>query len=640
LERSTAATDLGMLSTVGELTRVRPLTHAFNWWFAALLGGTRDAAATVAAWQPIVTSVLLVLVLYGLVVTLTGDHRVASATGLLLAMTPAHAVYTGLGFLEHRSYQYFWLLLLAASLAWLAVDCGRRLAEDSQSGQEERAAVTAHATAPRSWAVAGVLALAVAASAHAWGGSPLTFVPVAAYFAIRVVQDTRRSIPALQANAPALGGVVVGSGLAVLAHVQWGWHDSIAATVPALVALGAVAVAVLATAWLRLDRSVGGLLATEALILGVGGVLFALLRPGDISRLQERSDALFGRNTAVETMSLFNADQFVIFGPLAQIGIGFYLALLPLGAATYYVYREYDPGWLVVTCFGWYYLVLAAIQARFTAQFAIFCAIFGGAGLVSLLSAVELARRPSLFDRDGSLTGPPLQLPDTPAKGGYLAGVIIAVLVLNLIFVPTLLGQTQYAGDQFDAATVIDDHAVEFDRAHPANFVLSEWGENRMYNYFVSGESAGYGYARSTHEEFITGTAPDGWFEDFSGRVGYVVLTDRDAPEETVHGQLFDLETEGLAHYQLLYASDDVRAFAVVDGATIEATAETNETVRATSAVAVGDRQFTYERTATAGGNGTAEIRVAYPGEYEVGSATVTVTEQAVLDGERVRAER
>ncbi|MFC7058367.1 hypothetical protein [Halovenus salina] len=112
LEQSTGLTDFGMLGTVGDLTRRRPLTHAFNWWFTELLGGTPDAASMVAAWLPIVASVFLAIVLYSLVVTLSMDHRIAVATLLFLALTPVHTIYTALGSLNTAH------ISISGSLRW------------------------------------------------------------------------------------------------------------------------------------------------------------------------------------------------------------------------------------------------------------------------------------------------------------------------------------------------------------------------------------------------------------------------------------------------------------------------------------------------------------------------------------------
>ena len=636
LEHGTGPADLGMFATVGEQTRIRPLSHWLNWWFTELLGGTADAAGTVAALQPIVASVLLAVVIYGLVVTLTADHRIALTAVVLFAMTPVLVVYTALGFLEHRPYQYLWLGLIVFALVWLAVDLSRH----RRTGH--RRPERAHARNPRAWAVAILLAVSVAAMAHTWGGSPLSFVPVALYFALRVVADCRAKLNPLLANAPALVGVGVGSLLAIAMHLRWGWHEPIAVTVPAALAGGGLAVAALATLWLRLDRSPKGLLAAEGVIGAVGTALFWQLRPEDVARLQQRSSALFDRDTATEATSLLTTEHAVVLGPLFQIGVGFYFAVIALGLATYYVSREYQPAWLVVVCFTWFWLALAAIQARFAAQLAILCAGLGGVGIVYALSRVDLVREPTIFDRRG-LEGPPLELPTTGRAGAYLVGTVAFILLFNLIFVPTLLGQTQHSEEQFTAAMTIDGHADSLEAEHP-EFVLSRWGDNRMYNYFVSGESQSYGYAMSNHEPFIASGDPDAEYERLAGRVGYVVLLDIDEeiPPEATHSKLFDefgAGNESVAHYQLLYTAEDVRAFALVEGAVINTTAEPGTNVTAGTDVTVANESFAYERTGTATDDGAVRIRVAYPGEYEVGDETITVTEREVYGGADVTVE-
>jgi len=629
LAAADGALDAGMAARVGELTRIRPLTHALNWWFAELFG-----ADLVAAVAPLVASSLLALLLYGLVYRLTVDHRIALAAVLLLALMPVHVVYTAVGFLEHRPYQYLWIGLMTYAIGWLAVD----VVERHRRGEDKPG--LAHARSRGAWAVAGLLAFAVAAIAHTWGGSPLSFVPIGIYVGFRVVADCREGIDPLFANAPALGGLTLGSLLALAAHLRWGWHESIAATVPVGVALGAVAVAVLAHLWARADLPAAGLLGAEAAVGVVAALLFQQLRPGDVARLQQRSGEFFNRETATETASLFSPDQAIIFGPLGQIGLGFYLALPVLLFLTYHVARNYEPGWLAAVSFAWFYLVIASVQVRFAAQFGILCAVFGAVGLLSLLAAVDLVRPVSLFDREGP-AGRALELPETATVGGYLVGALALVLLLNVIFVPSLLAQIQYSDEQVEAMEVIDDHAAEHNRTYPGNFVLSDWGDNRMYNYFVSGESRGYGYARSSYEPFISDTDPDARFQQFNGRVGYVVMTDIDAPDRSVQAKLFDEFGGGddsAAHYQLIHSGDDVRAFAVVDGADVQTRAEPGTNVTARTTVERAGEQFAYRRTATAGEGGTARIRVAYPGEYDVGGETVTVTEADVYEGATVSA--
>lgn len=633
LDRSNGVTDLSMLAQIGDLTASRPLTHALNWWFAELLGGTPGAADTVAAWAPILLTVALGIVLYALVVVLTDDHRIALASLVLLALTPVHAVYTALGFLEHRPYQYLWLALLVLALVWLAIDVRRR-----QQNADGRTAALAHLRSLRSWAVAGGLAFAVAASAHAWGGSPLTFVPVALYLGFRPTADVRANVAPLPALAPTLAGVGAGSLVAALLHVQFGWHESIAVTTPLLVTGGGVSVALFATVWRRFDLPIAGLTVTEGVLAVAGILLYRQLRPGDVSRFRERADALFGRESATETSSLFATDAGVLLEPLSQLGLGFFLALVPLGVATWYVYREYHPGWLVVVPFTWYYLVLAAIQIRFGAQFAIFIVVFGGIALVYLLGSIDLVREPRLFSAPSARDRLTVELPDDATRGAYLAGAVGLLLLFNLIFVPTLLAQTQYSDDKVGAMATIDTHAD--DHQH-TEFVLSRWGENRMYNYFVSGESRGYGYARSNYESFVVAENPESWYDRLEGRTGYVVLDvlDEELPETSVYTRLFEKFGAGedaVAHYQLLYSGENARAFVVVPGATITTTADPGTNVTASTDVTTAGESFTYERTATANEDGQVTIRVAYPGEYEVGSETVQVTDSDVLDGTQV----
>ena len=628
LEAASGPADLSMLAVVGEQTRIRPLTHALNWWLAELIG-----ADLVAAWLPVVFAVCLAGVVYALVVRLTADRRIGLAAVLLLAVTPVHVTYTDLGFLEHRAHQYLWLGLLTYALVWLATDLTDRLdADHDRPGWS-------HARSPRAWAIAGLLAAAVAATAHAWGGSPLSFVPVAAYLAVRALADVRRGVSALPANAPAIGGLAAGAGLATIAHVRWGWHESIAAVTPTLVAVGGLVVMTAGSLWHRIDRPATWLAGLEVAVALVGAVAFRRLRPDDFARLQRRAtDSFIGRESAIETGSLFATEQAVIMGPLWQIGIGFYLGLVPLAVATWYGYRRYEPGWLVLATFWWLWLAFAAVQTRFAAQFAMFAAVFGAVGLVYLLGALDLVRDLDLFG-DGP-DGPALVWPGRSGKTGYLALVVVAVLLVNLIFAPTLLAQTQYSDDQVEAALAIDDHADAHDRAYPQSRVISQWGDQRMYDYVVSGESRSYD--RTIYDEsFVTATDPDAWAES-RGNVGYVVVLDRAFPAETAPAQLFEAyglgDDDGLARYQLVADGESARAFALVEGAVIEANVTPNASVTAETELTVGGEQRTYARTGTADGDGVVRLRVAYPGEYTIGTTTVTVMPSDVEDGAVVPA--
>jgi dolichyl-diphosphooligosaccharide--protein glycosyltransferase len=668
--RATGIFDVGLFADMGGAASTRPLSHAINWWVTVLVGGV-EAAPMVAAWLPVVAAVLLGYVVYRLAWLLTGDVRVALAAVLFYGLAPVNVVYTSVGFLDHQAHQYLWLGLLILALTTLAGDVARRSRSTSPA-----AAARAHAGTPTMWVVAAGLAVTVAASAHLWGGSPLTFIPVAAVVGFRVALDVRHNGSPMYGNAPLVAGLAGGAGLALAAHQWLGWHETIAAITPLLVAGGALAIVTTGEVWRRTDLAAVGLVGIEV-IVAIGGLLaYRTLRPQDVARFRTRAADLFFREGATETASLFSPDFAVVFGPLLQLGLGFYFAVVVLAVATWAVARQYEPGWLVLVCFGWYYTLLATIQVRFAGQLAIVIAPFAGIGLVYLLAAVDIARpvdvlgransagdttetpRPqrssgensggSLLDRikdtDDTREVTTLRLPTDNRTRAYLVAAVALVLLFNLILVPPLVGQTTHDQAQFEAAQTIDSHADSVAREYPANFVLSQWGDNRMYNYFVSGEAQSYEYAQSNHAAFLAGADPGSWYDQFEGRVGYVVLTDREGtfPANTTYTALYNgrgigtNNTTATGHYQLLASADGVRTFAVVPGAIIEVTGSDGERVTATTTVQVGNENHTYTRSAPVS-NGTATVRVAHSGEYTVGNQIVTVTDKDVTRGNRTQ---
>jgi len=646
LADSSGISDFGVLVDAPRgVTGVRPFSHATNWVVAELLGGGPWAAETVAIWFPIVASVALGAVIYKLAVLLTRDVRIGLASVLVFAVTPVHATYTGLGFFDHNAHQYFWLGVTLLTLGWLAVDLQQRVAERD----DRREAVVSHLRSPPTWVAAVVFGFSVAAGTHAWGGSPLLLVPLAGYIGLRVALDVRTALSPLLSNLPILIGVGLGSLLSALLHFRWGWHSGFVSITPTLVFGSGVVVAALGELWRRRELDYRGLLVGEGVVAVSVLVVFRWLRPEDWARALQRADALFFREGATETVSLFSTEYAVLLGPLYQFGIGFYLALAMLGWVGVVVARRYEPGWLLLGAYSGFLLVLAGIQVRFAGQLAIPFSILGGVGVVYLFSAVDLARPPVPLAEEGVSTAldergsiPSLSLPDRH-KTVYVVGLGMLIFGISLIFVPGFAAQIDYSGPQASALEAVDDHATEFDREYPANFVLSEWGENRMYNHFVNGESRSYGYAQNNFRDFQSGSDPDGWYSQFDGRVGYVVVTevDADIPAESTQNQLLanlgagGNGTEALSHYQLLSVDEDrsAAAFAVVPGATITAAGEPGETVNVSTEVSVDDTSFSYEHEVTIGDNEQVEVIVPYAGEYSVGSERVEITETDVLNG-------
>ncbi|WP_121741152.1 MFS transporter [Natronorubrum halophilum] len=651
LAESASPTDIGMLAEMppGALSR-RPLTHALNWWIATLFGGDQWAAELVATWLPVAATLALGVVVYALAVVVTRDVRVGIASVVLLAVAPVHAVYTQVGFLEHRLHQYFWLGVTLLTLAWLAVDLTRR-----RESMDARTAVREHLGSPMTWISAVVLGVALGVSVHLWGGSPLVFIPLAVYIGLRAAVDARERISPTLANLPVLVGLGIGSGLSVWLHANWGWRLAFVAYTPVLVLGGAVAVLALGDLWRHLEVRTGGLVALEAGVAGL--VLYALrrLRPENWADARGRADDLLFRDGATETASLFTVDYAVIFGPLIQIGVGFYLGLAVLVWAVWIASRRYEPAWVLLAVYASVFMVFAAIQVRFAAQFVIPLSVLGGFGFVYALSVIDLARRPLPLRggtgqarpvaTDGGNDTRSIALPDG-RKAAYILGIGLLVCGMSLLYVPGLSGQITHDDGQYEAVVAIEEHAAETDRAYPQSFVLSEWGDNRMYNYFVSGESQRYDYAMSNYDDFRSGDDPDGHYEQFEDRVGYVVVTevDGDAPAESAQVRLLeDLGAGGdggdaLAHYQLLSVDDErsAAAFAVVPGATIDAPGEPGDTVDVRTDVSVGDESFAYEREVPVGEDGRLEVTVPYAGAYSVGDERVDVSETDVMNGSRI----
>ena len=645
LAESSGPTDIGLITNLpsGAASR-RPLTHVTNWFVAELLGGDQWAADMVAAWLPVVGALALGVVIYMVAVVVTRDVRVGLAALVLFAFTPVHAVYSGVGFLEHRLHQYFWMGVGLMALAWLAVDLTRNRARAASIEE----AVQAHLSRPITWAVAVVLGVSLGLYAHTWGGSILLFIPISGYVALKVVMDVRDGVPPAWANVPLIAGIGVGGVLAAFFHFTWGWHETFMGVVPLLVLGGSIGVVGLGELWRRTRWSIHALVGTQVAVGVAGLVGFRTVRPGEWGQLTERADDLLFREGAVEATSLFEPELAYLLGPVAQIGVEFYIALVFLGWAVWLVTREYQPVWLLLSVYSIFWLVMAAFQGRFAAQLAVAMSVFAGLGFIYLLSWVELARVPAVYNEDaggrlamadgGERGWNDLQIPGEAKTLVYVLGVGFLVCGLSLIFVPTIAGQVTHDEAQLEAALVIQDHAEEHDREWRDNAVFSSMGDNRMYNYFVSGESRQYRYVQGWHGDFVGDDDPDGWKESrFDGRFGYVIA-DREkglSPEQLGPGG-----EQALDHYQLLYVSEDgdLAAFAIVKGARIKGTDVSGEQVTIRTNVEVDGGSYTYEREVDIE-NGEFQVVVPYPGEYTASDGQVEVTDGAVEDGRTVTLE-
>jgi dolichyl-diphosphooligosaccharide--protein glycosyltransferase len=415
---------------------------------------------------------------------------------------------------------------------------------------------------------------------------------------------------------------------------------------PALLFGGVVGLLVVAETVHRLDLPVAALGGVQAVLVVVGPLAFRAVLPTFWTRLAEELGRLFGRfgdARIAETQSLFGADS---FGWLLLFGFTLVLALPYVGWASREAYRGSKP-WLAASVYGWYFLVLAGIQLRFAGELSPFVALFAGLGFVHIAERIDLARKPVPLrtetgrpaDGDASRSIP---LPDRRTLGG-LAVLFLLVGGLGMLQIPVKTSQLQYSDSEYRAAVWTAEYADAEDMTYPENYVLSSWGDNRMYNYFVNGEARCYNYARENYTPFINSTDASGWGDRFVGRVGFVVTEDISAPPETNQARLHRAYGSrssggpGLAHYRAVFVTDDGsrKVFEVVPGATVSGTVTGGPTTIATT-VELDGTSFTYERRIEPDANGRFNVTVPYPGTYEVGNRTVEVPETSVRSGGRV----
>jgi len=629
----------------------RPLTHATNWWFAELLGGDQWAADFVAAWLPVVFTLLLAIVIYYLALTLTGDVRVGFASVLFLSLAPVHAVYTGLGLLHHRYNQYLWFGVVLLTLVWLATDVKERRAAAGPGR-----AVRDHLAERKTWAVAALFGIAFALWTHSWGGSLEFFVPVGIYAGLRVCMDVREGVSPGRANLPLVAGFGFGATLAIGLHLALSWHG-LPAPLLSVVTFGAVAAFVgIGEFWHRRELSARKLLATEVVIAVVGVIVVTVFLAISSDLVERIVDSLTASapewQTSVQSESLYSTEQFVIFGPIAQIGLEFYIALGALAWCIALVYREYEPGWLALAVVTLHYAVVSGIMVRFAGRLVIAMAVLGGLGLVFVLSRLDLAEDLELLAESNSSspngiasdsgTQQPFGIPSLH-RGAMVVVVCVLVFGASLVFLPTQMNQIGHDPVDVETATEIADHAESLNREHPDNHVLATWRTYRMYNYFVSGQSESERLGRYLYPRFLSDENPEN--EQYIDRVGYVVVSESliDIPADDSYDRLSDHlgvsddRFESLERYRLISVKEqyDTAVFSIVPGATMEVNGAENETVRIETEVVVSNRTFTYSRTVTID-EGAATVTVPYPGTYTVNNRTVRVAKDAIYDNQRI----
>jgi dolichyl-diphosphooligosaccharide--protein glycosyltransferase len=356
-----------------------------------------------------------------------------------------------------------------------------------------------------------------------------------------------------------------------------------------------------------------------------------------------------GGTGIVEARGLFNR----LTTPIAYLGIPVFISIPGLGWVSYAQIKNPDRSRLALVIFGWSLFIAAIIQLRFAAIFGVISAVFTGVVFVYLLARLGLVdalnEQQSQQQETNSLSKTSVSLP-TPG---------VMVLILVLFFLIGGIGMwasvlqtndTTVTDSELQAAMAIDDHATATNTTWNDNYVFSTWGENRIYNYFVSGQSRIYFFAQEYYQDFVSETSPDEAYSMISNQVGYIVIKPLGTtsggriPPETMQARLNQQwgsatqQVSGLGHYRAIYSGLDRKVYEVVPGAKLQWMGNANTTQVIETAARVDGRVVPYKRRVTSNQNGQYSVRVAYPGEYEFSglNTTVSVSEAAVTNGTTV----
>ena len=639
-----------------------PFVHTLGYWATTTIESNPEQAGVAIAWLPVLAALAVGVLVAWTALAVTEDERVAVLAVLALALTPAHALYSGIGFFDHHAFDYVWLAGMAAALVWLARDLERRT---GRAGDGERHAgddasatpVRDHLLSPWTWVVASAFGLVVTLAVFTWNGAPVLLTGVAAYVFFRAGSDLRAGHSPVGTAAPVAAGLALAGGLSYAIHSWAGWQEPAVVYSPLLVLGGLVVVTTIAEGCRHVD-AISPRAYMSGTLVGTGGLLFGVwyLTPDVLERLllERAGSILFGRRREyiAESRSLLATDFGVILGSLDMFGWFLFIAVPVLGWISWRCLRAHEPRWLVLCGFAWSLLVFAVFEIRFSGELSPFAAVFVAVGAIGLLSRIDLVAPMSVVgDRTPRRLRRESIRPSTESV--YLVGMLLLLASLSLFLVPAVMGTVAHEDGTVEAAAWMAENAETTEREE---YVSSAWGDQRFYNYHVFGVSDSYVVAiQDDIEALFASPDPDAEYERFDSGMGYLVLEtvdDFEAGPESGYVRLVenygaaDGDVDGVAHYRVEFVSTD-REYVVVTpvpGATIEGIVDGEEELaeeRFTieTDVDAGGVEFTYTRHVEPDDEGAFAVTVAQPGTYDIDGEEVTVTEADVREGNVIETE-
>lgn len=609
------------------------------WPWALLLGGGARGSGLVLAWYPVVAAVVTALLVFVVAWMLTKDRRVAVLSVFVLALTPAHAYRTMLGFGDHHAFDYVALMVTVTALVRLGSG------EFRWSDSVRRRVI---------WVVGvGLFGGAVATQVLAWRGGPILLIPIGLFAILGAISSVHAGESPTSSLLGLLAGLAFASVLSAFVHIGLGWAPAYRGFAPFVLfgfvawvlAIGELAYA-RGTTWL--DAAIGVPIAIGLWLVTLAVVGPALLLPLD-KYLQFLRDASLAQTAGIgETFSLLGSLE----QPLLLFGLVLVVAVPAMVWVANEGRREYRPGWLAVSAYAWVFLAMSVNRVRFTGMLALFTAVFAAVGILWLAGRMEQATPLAIFGLERGwrpFDWKPPEESDPIRVVAVLGLVVLLITGIGVAQTPSTMNQITVDETAYEAATWMEGYSTDRGWDYPRNYVFSEWGSNRAYNYYVSGESESYSYAQRNYRAFVSSSDPEAWYDALDGGTGFVVVRASafDYPGDSMQVRLFERHgsagdgVQGLAHYRLVYVGGDggLKVFTLVPGATIVGNGTPNSILPVSTEVRIGQHTFTYRRNVRTDGEGRFSVTVPYPGAYAVGSAEVTVSDTNVTAGDTIRTQ-
>ncbi|REA02035.1 hypothetical protein DEQ92_14105 [Haloferax sp. Atlit-6N] len=629
----TLSSDASVLDLPYSITAGEPFLIATLLGVTEALGGGIQVAELVLSWYPVVAALITATATYLIAYRLTANQRVALAAVAVLAVTPVHAYRTAIGFADHHAFDYIWL----AITAFAALKLVDRTTASEVSGFGDPTRI--------GWTL--VLGVGVCAQVLAWNAGPLLLLPLGVYGVVRSLVAAKHD-SGLGADLSLVFGIALGAVLSMVVHLALNWQRMYIILPTFLLAIGLGLVFGLS----QVARSrkhprafvlLGICVAGGAILL----VAFQLVPTFGTQFVEEVTRLIGGDRDIVEVKSIFSPTYGTITGPIFFFGLSLFFSLWYCLRSVYTAYHRNLSGWLLIGSYTGLLFTLALLQVRFAGALAMFAAVYGGLALVDIIALIGVGDRVT-FTQSNSGTSKPevnteirLQMPSRQTIFAVSA-VFLLISGLGVIMTPLRVNQLAVDDTTYNAATWMDQYSEQQEWEYPQNYVLSHWGQSRVYNGLVNNQSRSYQFSYENYDNFLVSTDATGWFNTLNPRTGFIVVEQNPSlnrsGDETIYNRLYNGWGSNTAHYRAMWVSADgtKKVFTLVPGARVTGSTAPDSQVTARGVTTVSGNEVSVTYQTRSDENGTYQLRIPQPGNYTIQDERIRITDNSTTSGAQI----